>query len=277
MLRPDSTLLTGKVAVVSGGGDGIGKATATTLAAFGAKVVVAEINPKFADAAVAEIKENGGEARASVTDVQDEGQVKKLVDLTQSTYGGVDILVNNVGTSFMLRKEFLQNTPAEWDKLYNINLRHIFVCTAAFAPGMIARGKGGSIINVSTVEAFRGIPGGAVYSAFKGAITSFTKSVALELGWHRIRVNTIAPDKTQTEQTRYDRRFPPEVRHMIPVWIPIGKIAMPDDIAGVALFLASDLSNFVTGTTIHADGGTLAAGGWYRKEDGTWTNTPAKI
>ncbi len=277
MLRPSDTMLAGKVAVVTGGGEGIGKGISTTFAAFGAKVVVSEINPQRANSTVAEIKSDGGDAIASIVDVRNEVEVEKMAELAYSAYGHVDILVNNVGDSFFLRKEFLDNTLAEWDALYNINLRHVFLCTRAVVPKMIARGKGGSIINISTVEAFRGIPGGAVYSAFKGAITSFSKSLALELGWHHIRVNTIAPDKTQTEMTRYDKRFPPEVRHMIPVWIPIGKIAMPDDIAGVALFLASDLSAFVTGTTVHADGGTLAAGGWYRKEDGTWTNTPAKI
>ena len=277
MLRPSDAMLTGKVAVVTGGGEGIGKGIATTFAAFGAKVVVAEIDPQRANSTVAEIKAAGGDGIASIIDVRNEAEVEKMAELAYGAYGHVDILVNNVGDSFFLRKEFLNNTLAEWDALYNINLRHVFLCTRAIVPRMIERGNGGSIINVSTVEAFRGIPGGAVYSAFKGAITSFSKSLALELGWHRIRVNTIAPDKTQTEMTRYDKRFPPEVRHMIPVWIPIGKIAMPDDIAGVALFLASDLSAFVTGTIVHADGGTLAAGGWYRKEDGTWTNTPAKI
>jgi NAD(P)-dependent dehydrogenase (short-subunit alcohol dehydrogenase family) len=277
MLRPSDTLLTGKVAIVTGGGEGIGNGISTTFAAFGAKVVVAEIDPQRANSTVAEIKAHGGEAIAAIVDVRNEADVEKMADLAFRTYGHVDILVNNVGDSFFLRKEFLQNTLAEWDALYQINLRHVFLCTRAIAPKMIERGKGGSIINISTVEAFRGIPGGAVYSAFKGALTSFSKSLALELGWHHIRVNAIAPDKTQTEMTRYDKRFPPEVRHMIPVWIPIGKIAMPDDIAGVALFLASDLSAFVTGTTVHADGGTLAAGGWYRKEDGNWTNTPARI
>ena len=123
-------------------------------------------------------------------------------------------------------------------------------------------------------DAFRGIPMQVVYSAFKAGVVQFTKSLALDLGGDGIRVNAIAPDLTQTIQVPYDRWVPEAQEHLIPRWVPVGRFGTPDDIAGVALFLASDLSAFVTGTTVHADGGSLAAGGWYRTERGGWTNRP---
>jgi 3-oxoacyl-[acyl-carrier protein] reductase len=113
-----------------------------------------------------------------------------------------------------------------------------------------------------------------VYSAFKAGIAQFTKSLALELGNDGIRVNSIAPDLTQSIQVDYDRWVPADQQHLIPTWVPVGRFGTPDDIAGVALFLASDLSAFVTGTTVHADGGSLAAGGWFRTDRGGWTNRP---
>jgi NAD(P)-dependent dehydrogenase (short-subunit alcohol dehydrogenase family) len=127
---------------------------------------------------------------------------------------------------------------------------------------------------VSTVEAFRGIPNQVVYSAFKAGITQFTKSLALDLGNDGVRVNAIAPDLTETIQVPYSRWVPPEQHDLIPTWVPVGRFGTPDDIAGVAVFLASDLSAFVTGSTVNADGGSLAAGGWYRTKRGGWTNRP---
>ena len=154
-----------------------------------------------------------------------------------------------------------------------MNLEHVFLCTRAFVPGMVERRRG-SVINVSSVEAFRAIPRRPVYSAFKGAITQFTKSLAVELGNDGVRVNAIAPDLTETIQVPYSRWVPEEQQELIP-HVGAGRpLRHPDDIAGVALFLASELSAFVTGTTIHADGGSLAAGGWFRRADGTWTNRP---
>jgi len=236
-------------------------------------VIVAERDAGRAEETVVEIQAAGGQAVTSVVDVQDREQVTAMADMAQRVCGAIDILVNNVG-DYLAAKPFLETTEEDWESLYRINLKHVFLCTQAIAPTMIARGAGGSIINLSTVEAFRGIPHCAVYSAFKGGVTQFTKSLALEMAQYRIRVNAVAPDVTQSLQVPYDRWVPVEQRHLIPLWVPLGRFGMPEDIAGAALFLASDLSRFMTGTTVHVDGGTYAAGGWYRTQRGGWTNSP---
>lgn len=273
---PYVSLLTGKVAVVTGGGGGIGRGISETFAAHGAQVVVAEIDADRAAETVAAIRATGGDAFAQVVDVRERDQVGALANATIGEYGRVDALVNNVGHYLYRGTPFLDTDEEQWNALYDVNLRHMFLCTKALAPKMIEQGNGGSIINISTVEAFRGMPMMAVYSAFKAGVTQFTKSLALELGNEGIRVNAIAPDLTQSIQVDYERWVPAEQRHMIPTWVPVGRFGTPGDIAGVALFLASDLSAFVTGTTVHADGGSLAAGGWFRTERGGWTNRPLK-
>jgi 3-oxoacyl-[acyl-carrier protein] reductase len=152
----------------------------------------------------------------------------------------------------------------------------VFLCSKAVLPGMIERGKGGSIINLTTVEALRGYPNRVVYSASKAAVSGFTRSLAPLVAPHQIRVNEVAPDKTWTPSTGIGyTRLTAHHPDMIPWWVPIGRFGRPEDTAGVILFLASDLSAFVTGATINADGGTLAAAGWFRNADGTYVNTPA--
>lgn len=263
MLGP-GPLLEGRRAVVTGGGGGIGRAIATLFTAHGASVVVAEVD-------AARAADVGGAVDAVVQcDVTTADGVAALA----AEAGDVDVLVNNVGHYLFRRHDFVESTEDEWSQLHSVNLLHVLRCTRAFLPGMLARGRGGSIVNVSTVEAFRAAPQHAVYSAYKAAITAFTRTLAMEVGNAGVRVNAIAPDLTETLQVPYDRWVPDEQRHLVPTWVPVGRFGTPDDIAGVALFLASDLSAFVTGTTVHADGGSLAAGGWFRTDRGGWTNRP---
>ncbi len=271
MTHAPGPLLPGRVALVTGGGGGIGRAISETFAAHGARVVVAEINPERAESTVDAIRAAGGDAIGEVVDVGDEMAVANLAE----TVGPVDVLVNNVGHYLPGDGNFLTSTSDEWRALYRVNLEHVFLCTRAFVPGMVERRRG-SVVNVSSVEAFRAIPRRPVYSAFKGAVTQFTKSLAVELGNDGVRVNAIAPDLTETLQVPYSRWVPEEQQDLIGSWVPVGRFGTGDDIAGVALFLASDLAAFVTGTTVHADGGSLAAGGWFRRGDGTWTNRPIK-
>jgi len=273
MLDRSAGSLEGKVSVVTGGGGGIGRGIAETFAAHGARVVVAERDPGRARETALAIRKAGGQALECVVDVQERAQVAQLLQATLAAWGRIDVLVNNVG-DFLGSKPFASSTEEDWEALYRINLKHVFHCCHAFVPRMIEQGQGGSIINVSTIEAFRGIPNCAVYSAFNCGVTGFTKSLALELGPQRIRVNAIAPETTETLQVPIRRWIRPENHARIPYWIPLGRFGTPDDMAGAALFLATDLSAWVTGTTLHVDGGALAAGGFYRTPSGDWTNLP---
>ncbi|MDQ1535310.1 MAG: hypothetical protein QOF28_3071 [Actinomycetota bacterium] len=267
-------LLADRVAVVTGGGGGIGRGIAARFASEGASVVVAEIDAERAAESVASIVAAGGTAVAEVVDVCTAAGAELAIERAIAEFGRIDVLVNNVGHFGGARKAFHENTDEEWDELYRVNLGHVLRCTRAALVHMLDRAEGGSIVTVSTVEAFRAIPTRAVYSAFKAAITGFTRSLGVEYARHGIRVNAIAPDVVETLQVPYSRWVGPEQQHLIPTWVPLGRFGTPDDVAGAALFLASDLSRFVTGTTVHVDGGTLAAGGWFPTEAGGWTNRP---
>jgi NAD(P)-dependent dehydrogenase (short-subunit alcohol dehydrogenase family) len=265
--------LSGTVAVVTGGGGGIGGAISDVLAAAGGHVVVAEIDELRANDRVSAITSDGNSAEAVVVDVRQPDEVARLTASVVDRHGGADVLVNNVG-HYITPTAFLESDRAHWDALHAVNLLHVFACTRAFLPAMIERG-GGSIVNVSSVEALRGYPPDPVYAAYKAAVVHFTRSLALEVAPHGVRVNAIAPDVTQTIQVDYDAMVPEELRDRWPVWVPLGRVGEPEDSADVALFLASPLSRFVTGHVIPTDGGTLAAGGWFRTVGrGRWTNRP---
>jgi NAD(P)-dependent dehydrogenase (short-subunit alcohol dehydrogenase family) len=271
--KPPSLTLTGRTALVTGGGAGIGRAIAEAFAALGARVVVAEIDPERAQAARTALTASPS-SWVSLTDVRSAAAVEALMSEIAARCGALDVLVNNVGDFLNVLKPFERTTEQEWDALYATNLRHLFLVTRAAIPLMRRAVRGASIINLSTLEAFRGIPMAAVYSAFKSAVTGFTRSLALELGPQGIRVNAIAPETTETEQVKPSLFIPPQYQEHIRRWIPLGRFGTPADAAGCAVFLASELSAWVTGTTIHLDGGALAAGGWYRTPDERWTNVP---
>jgi NAD(P)-dependent dehydrogenase (short-subunit alcohol dehydrogenase family) len=206
-------------------------------------------------------------------DIRDQATVESLVRAARAVADGrIDVLVN-VG-DFRPNGMFLKSRPEDWDALYALNLGHVFACTRAIAPAMTERSSG-SIVNVSTVEAFRGIPANAVYSAFNAGINAFTRSLAVELGRKGVRVNAIAPDLADTLQTPAEMMLAGRDDALVQNWVPLGRFGHPDDYGDVVVFLASDLSRFVTGHVIPVDGGTLAAGGWYLKRNGPgWTNMP---
>jgi 3-oxoacyl-[acyl-carrier protein] reductase len=266
-------VLEGKVAIVTGGGGGIGRGIVERFAAEGAAVVFAEVD---ADRARETQTAAGERVVGVVCDVREPETAHALLTAARDNFGRVDVLVNNVGHFGGRRVAFHEQTDDEWDALYQLNLAHVFAYSRAVLPVLIEQGDGGSIVNVSTIEAFRAIPTRAVYSAFKAAITGFTRSLAVEYAAHDVRVNAIAPDVTETLQVPYSRWVGPEDEHLIPTWVPLGRFGRPDDIAGVAVFLASSLAGFVTGTTVHVDGGTFAAGGWFPTEEGGWTNRPRR-
>jgi len=266
--------LTEKIAVITGAGAGIGKGTAELFAELGATTLIVDRDEARANEAGAALQRRGLRAHGFVADVTDPAQVTKIFDEIERRFGRLDILVNNVGGELGLQKPFLDTTDDECLKLYDANLRHAFLVTRAAIPLMRVGSTGGSIITISTIEAFRGIPISTVYSAFKSAITGFTRSLALELAQEGIRVNAIAPETTDSAPAERSLRVMPEHLDRIRDWIPLGRFGRPRDIAGAAAFLASDFASWITGTTIHVDGGALAAGGWVRTPNGHWTHRP---
>lgn len=274
--RQPGPLLADRIAVVTGGGGGIGAATARLFAQHGAQVVIADIDAELARRTADEITTAGGSAHTVVTDVRDEGQVAGLARTVLDRYGRVDVLVNNVGHWLRHPGDFVETDPLLWSELYRINLHHVFLVTHAFLPAMIGR-HAGAIVNVSSVEGLRGYPEDPVYAAFKAAVIHFTRSLAVQVGRDGVRVNAIGPDVTESLQVPYSQWLSAEEQMQWPQWVPVGRMGVPEDQAGVILFLASDLSAFVTGHTIPTDGGTGAAGGWFRssrRTDREWTNRP---
>ena len=253
-IDPSGILLTGRVAVVTGAGSGIGRGIAAGMAAFGASVAIWERDPKTC----AQAAESVG-ALGIVTDVRDSGQVDEALRRTIAEFGPVTILVNNAGGVFS--SPLLETSENGWDALYKANLRHVLLCTQRVARQLVPKSLGGSIISVTSIEGVRAAPGYAAYAAAKAGVVNYTKTAALELAPHGIRVNAIAPDITLTEGLA-QLSGAAAVTGMGHV-VPIGRPGHVDEIASVAVFLASDMSAYLTGQTLHVDGGTHAAGGWY--------------
>jgi 3-oxoacyl-[acyl-carrier protein] reductase len=253
-IDPSNVLLTGRVAVVTGGGAGIGRGVAAGLKAFGASVAIWERNPKTCAAAAEEIGVLG-----VTTDVRDSAQVDAALARTVAEFGPVTILVNNAGGVF--HSSILDTSENGWDALYKSNLRHVYLCTQRVARGLVEQKLPGSIISVTSIEGVRAAPGYATYAAAKAGVINYTKTAALELAPHSIRVNALAPDITLTEGIK--QIAPPGSDERFSLTVPMGRAGHVDEMAGAAVFLASDLSSYITGQTIHVDGGTHAASGWY--------------
>lgn len=270
--------LAGRVAVVTGGASGIGGGISRRLAAAGAAVLLNDLDADAAGNTAAEITAAGGDVTVLVGDIRLPETVAAVAGAALAVADGrVDILVNNVGDFRPASRDFLHSTEDQWQTLYELNLLHVLRVTHALLPAMV-RQRSGAIINNSTVEAFRGIPASAPYSAFNAGVSAFTKSLAVEVGGHGVRVNAIAPDLADTAQTPAELmlrgRDPGSVRS----WVPLGRFGVPDDYAAVVEFLASDDARYVTGQTIPVDGGTLAASGWYARSDGKgWRNLPNEV
>ncbi|WP_189491326.1 SDR family NAD(P)-dependent oxidoreductase [Streptomyces antnestii] len=269
---PDAPLFAHRTAVVTGGGGGIGAGIVRALIWHGARVVLADVDAgaarRTADLAA---EESGAEPEIVVGDIRAPDTVAELTDLA----GPADFLVNNVG-DYRPAGPFLTSDETDWQHMYDLNLLHILRVTRAFLPGMAERGRGG-IVNLTSVEGLRGIPGNAVYGAFKAAVVNFTASLAAEVGQYGIRVNAVAPDLTDSPQTPMWAGTRAKYADHVGSWVPVGRFGHASDHGDAVVFLLSEQSRFITGETLRVDGGTLAAPGWFRRDEQRFTNMPRPL
>jgi NAD(P)-dependent dehydrogenase (short-subunit alcohol dehydrogenase family) len=278
-MHPNDILLTDQVAIITGGGGGIGRGIALAMASAGADIVIADIVPERCEETAARVRELGRRALPVPTDVMDTEQVRALIAKADAEFGRIDILVNNAGG--VSGRRFLEQSERSWRRHIDINLVSMLAATHAAAPVMIRGGRGGNIINVTSIEASRAAPMFSVYAACKAGMVSFTRTMALELAEHGIRINAIAPDHTITPGNHGNRSGPvdpstwiqrtPEEKDAFARLIPLGREGIDAECGNVAVFLASSLASYVTGTVIPVDGGTWASSGWTRTKTGGWT------
>jgi 3-oxoacyl-[acyl-carrier protein] reductase len=243
-------MLDNKVAIVTGGAHGLGKAYCLRMAEEGAKVVVADIADKEAQAVVSEIKAAGGKAIALNTDVTSEAATQKMAEATVKAFGRIDALVNNAGFYHgMSRKPFNEIPLAEWDKMFDVSVKGTWLCTRAVFPQMKRQGKG-KIINVASEACFAPTKGLVHYTAAKSAVIGLSRVLDGELGQYNICVNVIAPGVIDTPATRSYVNM----EKMDTSSVPMGRFGVPEDIVGAVVFFASDDSDFISGQTLLING-----------------------
>jgi NAD(P)-dependent dehydrogenase (short-subunit alcohol dehydrogenase family) len=271
--------LDGQVAFVTGGGGGIGRAIALALAEAGADVAIFEIVPERAEETAERVRELGRQALPLPGDAMDSDAVRAAVAATDAAFGRLDILVNNAGG--VSARPFLEQSERSWRRHIDINLVSMLAATHAAAPIMIRGARGGAVLNVASIEAVRAAPNFSVYAACKAGMVSFTKTLALELSQHRIRVNCIAPDHTVSPGSMGNRAGPvdpatwrqrsaAEIDAMNRL-IPLGREGVDRECGDAAAYLCSAMAEYVTGALLPVDGGTAAGMGWVRGRDGRWT------
>ena len=249
--------LKGRVAVVTGGNGGIGLGMAKGLAEAGAAVVVAARNPEKNAAAVKALESLGAKAVAVPTDVTDETSVAAMVEATVERFGALHILVNNAGTN--VRKPPQDYTLADWHRVIDTNLTSAYLCSHACYPQMKKAG-GGKITMIGSMTSIFGLPFASAYGATKGGIVQYGKALAAAWAADNIQVNSVLPGWIDTDLTRQGRRQIQGLHERVEARTPAGRWGRPDDFEGIAAFLASDASDFVTGTAIPVDGGYSSQG-----------------
>jgi NAD(P)-dependent dehydrogenase (short-subunit alcohol dehydrogenase family) len=254
-----------QVAIITGGGTGMGKAMALTFAGLGAKIVVASRKLENLEATVREIEAAGCEALAVATDVRDPAQVANMVARTKERFGGIDILVNNAAGNFVAKSEDL--SPNAWNAVVGIVLNGTWYCTQAVAKEMIAQGRGGKMVNIIATYVWNGGPGTAPSAAAKAGVLSLTQSLSVEWARHKIRINAIAPGPVATENTTRQLFGGGDLIEKMSREIPLGRFGEVDEIANAAAYLVSDYANYVTGTCLTVDGGNMLNKGYLKYFD----------
>ncbi len=248
--------LENKVALITGSGRGIGRTIAVRFAREGAAVLVADLNSDLAAEASEEIRASGAKAHSLHLDVTQPEQVEAAVAEITTTFGRLDLLVNNAGVG--LTRLLVDTTPEEWDRVVRVNLTGVFLCCRAAARAMIVQGGGGRIINIASLSGQRGGTGRAAYGASKGGVTALTKVLAVELAQYGINVNEIAPGPVNTEMTAVTHDE--ATRQAYYNLIPMRRYAEREEIAAAAVFLASTDASFINGHTVNVDGGFQSSG-----------------
>jgi NAD(P)-dependent dehydrogenase (short-subunit alcohol dehydrogenase family) len=261
--------LEGSVALVTGGAGGLGGAVTRDLAANGVHVAVIDIDPESTTALIEDL---GEEAIVHTGDVRDSASLAALFGAVDDRWGRLHTLVNVPGGTF--HAAFVDTRPKGWDALLRLNLMHVLEACSLAIPRMQKGGRGGSIVNMTTIECHRAAPGFAVYSAAKAAVEQFGRTLAVELAPDNIRVNNVAPDYTPTPNMLRIAGVgaPSEAPFGKRISIPMARGGEPRDVSGCVLFLASALSSYMTGTTLHPDGGTYASSGWFNWPGEGWSN-----
>ncbi|HEU4327780.1 MAG TPA: SDR family NAD(P)-dependent oxidoreductase [Roseiflexaceae bacterium] len=242
------TGLRGKVALITGAGSGIGRATALALAAEGAHVIVAELNAASAEETVALVCGRDGAARFVRCDVTDEGSLAAAVQSALDTEGQLDVMVNNAGIAHQ-PAPLINADAADWDRVFAVNLRGVFLGIKHAARAMIAGGRGGSIVNIASVAGTGASPMLGAYGATKAGVVQLTQTAALELARAGVRVNAVCPGWTETPILGQAERA------SLVAQVPAGRIGQPEEIAQMVVYLASDAATFVTGSAMRIDGG----------------------
>lgn len=269
-MTPNDIRLDGKVALITAGANGIGAGIALNLARFGARVAIADIDRASGEQLVQNIEKEGGQALFLETDVNHTEQITAAVARTAEHFGRLDILVNNAGG--VRNSSFLEQSERSWRRHIDFNFISMLTATQAAAKVMVEAGQGGTLINIASSEGLRAAPGFAVYAACKAGMISFSRSMALELSGHGIRVHALAPDMIMTDGLRpYMEAGGEAGKAARDRYIPLGRTGSTDELAGVVVFLVSNMASYVTGLTVPVDGGAIASSGWTRSPTtGEW-------
>jgi NAD(P)-dependent dehydrogenase (short-subunit alcohol dehydrogenase family) len=272
----DRTNIAGKVAIVAGGGGGLGRACSMDLGRAGMKVAIADRDAAALEQTAKDLRAEGAEVITGNIDVREPEALEAFFAEVDEAFGALHVLVNVVGGTFVT--PFAETGRKGWEAVIRVNFLWLLHSTHLAIPRMEASG-GGSIIHITSVEGHRAAPNFAVYSGMKAAIVNFTRSLSLEIAHKGIRVNTLAPDQFPTPNSAHMGGEPggldeAGVALTAKIGIPWGRYGNAEDLGGCILFLASDLSRYVTGTSVHVDGGTLASSGWFDWPDEGWRNVP---
>ena len=244
-----------RVAVVTGAGSGNGRGIALRFAEEGARVVAADLDRGWAQETADQVARAGGAALALRADVSRREDVAAMIEATKERFGGLDILVNNAGVETLV--PLLDLEESEWDRVLDTNLKGAFLCGQLAARAMVDAGTAGALVNIASINARVALAGQAHYTSSKGGLVMLTRSMAVDLAPHGIRVNAVGPGVIETRMTA-GSLSDPQRRALLLSKVPLGRVGQPRDVANAALFLASDEASYITGTTLYVDGGWLA-------------------